>query len=73
MHGIVNEKSDIYAFGVILLELLSGRQAVDFSSKQSIVLWVSNILFLSRCPPIFIIPVSPSLITSYLENVLHYF
>ncbi|KAJ1695250.1 hypothetical protein LUZ63_011948 [Rhynchospora breviuscula] len=44
MHGIINEKSDIFAFGVILLELLAGRQAVDFSSKQSIILWAKPLL-----------------------------
>lgn len=39
MHGIVDEKTDVYAFGVLLLELITGRQAVD-SSQQSLVMWV---------------------------------
>lgn len=39
MHGIVDEKTDVFAFGVLLLELLTGRRALDFS-QQSLVLWV---------------------------------
>lgn len=40
MHGIVDEKTDVYAFGVLLLELITGRKAVD-SSQKSLVMWVS--------------------------------
>lgn len=39
MHGLVNEKTDVFAFGVLLLELITGRRAVD-SSSQSLVMWV---------------------------------
>lgn len=39
MHGIVDEKVDVFAFGVLLLELITGRRAVD-SSRQSLVMWV---------------------------------
>lgn len=39
MHGIVDEKIDIFSFGVLLLELITGRQALD-DSKNSLVLWV---------------------------------
>ncbi|KAM7260206.1 hypothetical protein ACFE04_015947 [Oxalis oulophora] len=38
MHGIVDEKTDVFAFGVLLLELITGRQALD-SSQQSLVMW----------------------------------
>ncbi|KAL3613588.1 hypothetical protein CASFOL_042622 [Castilleja foliolosa] len=38
MHGIVHEKTDVFAFGVLLLELITGRLAVD-SNRQSLVLW----------------------------------
>ncbi|QHN94428.1 Receptor-like cytosolic serine/threonine-protein kinase [Arachis hypogaea] len=33
MHGIVDEKTDVYAYGVLLLELITGRQALDISQK----------------------------------------
>ncbi|KAB2002284.1 hypothetical protein ES319_D11G056300v1 [Gossypium barbadense] len=35
MHGIVDEKTDVFAFGVLLLEIVTGRRAVD-KSKQSL-------------------------------------
>lgn len=55
MHGLVNEKTDVFAFGVLLLELITGRAAVD-SSRQSLVMWVcsSSLLF------ILVVPVSVS-------------
>lgn len=40
MHGIVDEKTDVFAFGVLLLELITGHPALD-ESQQSLVLWVS--------------------------------
>ncbi|KAF1861087.1 hypothetical protein Lal_00000506 [Lupinus albus] len=43
LHGIVDEKTDVFAFGVLLLELVSGRRALDYS-KQSLVLWVEQLL-----------------------------
>ncbi|PNY03585.1 putative receptor-like serine threonine-protein kinase, partial [Trifolium pratense] len=43
MHGIVDEKTDIYAFGVLLLEIVTGRKPVD-SSKQNILLWAKPLM-----------------------------
>ncbi|KAL3575115.1 hypothetical protein D5086_023216 [Populus alba] len=43
MHGIVDEKTDVFAFGVFLLEIISGRKPVD-SSHQSIHNWAKPIL-----------------------------
>ncbi|CAI9288604.1 unnamed protein product [Lactuca saligna] len=43
MHGIVDEKIDVFAFGVLLLELISGRRALDYS-QQSLVLWAKPLL-----------------------------
>ncbi|GMI79549.1 ROP binding protein kinases 2 [Hibiscus trionum] len=42
MHGIVDEKTDVYAFGVLLLELITGRRALD--QQQSIVVWAKPLL-----------------------------
>jgi hypothetical protein len=33
MHGIVDEKTDVFAFGVFLLEIISGRKPVDGSHR----------------------------------------
>ena len=43
MHGVVDEKTDVYAQGVLLLELITGRKALD-SSQQSLVMWVCFLL-----------------------------
>ncbi|KAM6552721.1 hypothetical protein CsatB_013483 [Cannabis sativa] len=43
MHGIVDEKTDVFAFGVFLLEIISGRKPVD-SSHQSLHTWAKPIL-----------------------------
>lgn len=43
MHGIVDEKTDVFAFGVLLLELITGRRALDYS-KQSLVIWAKPLL-----------------------------
>lgn len=40
MHGLVDEKTDVFAFGVLLLEIVSGRKPVD-GSHQSLLSWVS--------------------------------
>lgn len=44
MTGQLTFKSDIYSFGVVLLELITGRKAIDHtrpSNELSLVAWVS--------------------------------
>ncbi|XP_017438111.1 receptor-like cytosolic serine/threonine-protein kinase RBK2 [Vigna angularis] len=43
MHGIVDEKTDVYSFGVLLLEIISGRPALN-DLQQNIVLWAKPLL-----------------------------
>ncbi|KAL9161455.1 hypothetical protein ABFS82_07G022700 [Erythranthe guttata] len=43
MHGIVDEKTDVYAFGVLLLELISGRPAID-DAHNSVVMWAKPLI-----------------------------
>lgn len=47
MHGRVTDKIDVYAFGVVLLELLSNRKPINNESpkgQESLVMWVSFFL-----------------------------
>lgn len=43
MYGIVDEKTDVFAYGVLLLELITGRKPVD-SDKQNLVAWAKPYL-----------------------------
>ncbi|XP_020588055.1 probable leucine-rich repeat receptor-like protein kinase At5g05160 [Phalaenopsis equestris] len=46
-YGEIDEKVDVYAFGVVLLELLSGRKPVSTNGpkgEESLVLWAKPIL-----------------------------
>lgn len=45
--GELTMKSDVYSFGVILLELITGRKAIDTTKpndEQNLVAWVSNMV-----------------------------
>lgn len=47
MYGKVSDKIDVYAFGVVLLELLSGRKPIGSEAskgQESLVMWVSALL-----------------------------
>jgi serine/threonine-protein kinase PBS1 len=44
MTGQLTVKSDVYSFGVVLLELITGRKAIDSTrptAEQNLVSWVS--------------------------------
>jgi serine/threonine-protein kinase PBS1 len=47
MTGQLTMKSDVYSYGVLMLELISGRRAIDDTRPQaerSLVVWVSSLL-----------------------------
>lgn len=47
LNGRATEKADVYSYGVVLLELLSGKRPTDSSFVEkglNIVGWVSSLL-----------------------------
>lgn len=60
--GKLTEKSDVYSFGVVLLELITGRKAVDASQPlgdESLVEWVNlmiNLVISSICYRLLHVP-----------------
>lgn len=44
--GQITDKADVYAFGVVLLELITGRKAIDYTKTRqqvSLTEWVSGL------------------------------
>ena len=44
-HGKVSDKTDVYAFGVVLLELISGRKPIEAKrgpGEENLVVWVGH-------------------------------
>ncbi|XP_047072279.1 protein kinase STUNTED-like [Lolium rigidum] len=47
MHGKVNDKIDVFAFGVVLLELVSGRKPLCTGcpkGQESLVMWANSVI-----------------------------
>ncbi|KAK4372087.1 hypothetical protein RND71_007471 [Anisodus tanguticus] len=64
MHGKITEKIDVYAFGVVLLELLSGKKPIDngnVKGQESLVMWAKQVLKGGNMRELL----DPSLIDSY--------
>lgn len=46
-HGKVSDKTDVYAFGVVLLELITGRKPIESkrgSGEENLVLWAKPLI-----------------------------
>ncbi|KAL1372588.1 hypothetical protein HN51_002705 [Arachis hypogaea] len=67
MHGIVDEKTDVFAYGVLLLELITGRPALD-KAQKSLVMWAKPLISKSKMDEL----IDPCLAGAYDEEQMKY-
>jgi len=51
MHGHLSVKADVFSYGVLVLELVSGQRNSSFDanmSAQNLLDWVRSFIFLNR-------------------------
>ncbi|XP_054792601.1 uncharacterized protein LOC129298241 [Prosopis cineraria] len=62
-------KTDVYSFGMVLLELITGQRATDkISGEKNLVEWAKPLLGTKKYPQL----VDPAIGTSYEEEQLHW-
>ncbi|KVI01707.1 Concanavalin A-like lectin/glucanase, subgroup [Cynara cardunculus var. scolymus] len=66
MNGIVDEKTDVFSYGVLVLEIITGRQALD-DSQKSLVLWAKPLMEQNAIREL----VDPSLGDDYNEHEMN--
>ncbi|XP_031256018.1 probable receptor-like serine/threonine-protein kinase At5g57670, partial [Pistacia vera] len=66
LNGIVDEKTDVFAFGVLLLEIITGRKPVD-SSQQNLLLWAKPFMESGNITEL----IDPSLEDKYDSDQMH--
>lgn len=78
MYGKVNNKIDVYAFGVVLLELITGRIPIDTArpkGQENLVIWVFTFfspersLSFSECIKRFEVQAYDSIVLQFLAMI----